>query len=281
LHYLLGCDDRFACPNFYQVFFPHTFLSTERRFSGLTAFLTPELRAYDNVPLTLNVPCEDEFAMCASGLQTPYLSGVFPRRAAHYDRFLTFRGVPLQVVDEWKASLQRFLKKLVLRYGKPLILKSPTHTCRIRLLLELFPDAKFVHIHRDPYTVFQSLVHTFTTGLPFGRLQQTDEVDWGERIIRQYREMHDAFFEERALIAAGRFHEIRFAELEKDPVGETRKLYEALGLPEFSHLEPALRAYVQSLSGYQKNVFQEPAADIRRRIASEWRRSFEEWGYPT
>src|SRR5258706_4934382 len=29
LHYLLALDDRFACPNLYQVFYPHTFLSTE------------------------------------------------------------------------------------------------------------------------------------------------------------------------------------------------------------------------------------------------------------
>src|SRR5687767_12923662 len=51
LHYLLGLDDRFACPNLYQVHYPHTFLSTERRFSGVTAFLLPKHRPYDNVRL--------------------------------------------------------------------------------------------------------------------------------------------------------------------------------------------------------------------------------------
>ena len=64
----------------------------------------------------------------------------------------------------------------------------------------MFPDARFVHIHRDPYAVFQSFVHTHATGLPFGRLQDTSIVDWTERIIRQYKELHDAFFEERGLI---------------------------------------------------------------------------------
>jgi omega-hydroxy-beta-dihydromenaquinone-9 sulfotransferase len=280
LHYLLGRDDRFACPNFYQVFYPHTFLSTERGFSGLTAFLLPEHRAYDNVRLDLTVPCEDEFAICVSGFLTPYLTGVFPRRAAHYDRFLTFRNAPPQAVEEWKSSLRLFLKKLMLRYGKPLILKSPPHTGRIKLLLDMFPDARFVHIHRDPYTVFQSFVHTYTAGLPFGRLQRTKEVDWTERVIRQYRELYDAFFEERGLIAAGHFHELGFKELEKDPVGEMRKLYEALDLPEFAKVEPALRTYVDSLSGYRKNVFPDLAPVVRRRIAGEWRRCFEEWGYP-
>jgi hypothetical protein len=47
------------------------------------------------------------------------------------------------------------------------------------------------------------MVHTYATGLPFGRLQRTHEVDWTERVIRQYKELYDAFFEERGLIPDG------------------------------------------------------------------------------
>jgi hypothetical protein len=269
LHYLLGLDDRFACPNFYQVIFPHTFLSTERWFSGLSAFLLPDRRAYDNVRLDLTVPCEDEFAMCVCGFMSLYLTGVFPRRAAEYDQFLTVRNAPPQAIEAWKLSLRLFLQKLTLKHRKPLILKSPPHTCRIKLLLEMFPDAKFVHIHRNPYAVFQSMVHTYATGLPFGRLQHTNEVDWSERVIRQYKELYAAFFEERSRIAADRFHELAFEELEQDPVSELRRLYEALSLPAFAGVEPALRKYLDSLSGYRKNQFPELVPDVRRRIASE------------
>ena len=197
LHYLLGLDDRFAFPNFYQVIYPHTFLTTEQRFSGLTAFFLPEHRAYDNVRLDLKVPCEDEFAMCVSGFITHYLTGVFPRRAEHYERFLTLQNASPQEIEQWMSSLHMLVKKLTLKYDKPLILKSPAHTGRIKFLLDMFPDARFVHIHRDPYTVFQSLVHTYATGLPFGRLQDTRCVDWTERVIRQYKEIYDVFFAER------------------------------------------------------------------------------------
>jgi hypothetical protein len=127
-----GLRQPFACPTFYQVLFPHIFLSTERSFSGLTTFLTPELRAYDNVRQDLTVPCEDEFVMCASGFLTPYLTGVFPRRAAYYDQFLTFRHAPRHLVDKWKASFHSFLQKVMLRCDRPLILKSPTHTMSCR-----------------------------------------------------------------------------------------------------------------------------------------------------
>jgi hypothetical protein len=279
LHYLLGLDDRFACPQFYQVHYPHTFLTTERSLSSLVGWLMPRRRPYDNVRLDLEVPDEDEFAMCVSGFRTPNLAGVFPRRAEHYDRYLTFRDAPPQDVECWKSSLRTFFQKLTLRDGKPLVVKSPPHTGRIKLLLEMFPDARFVHIHRDPYAVFQSFVHVYAKALPFGRLQDTSGVDWTGRLIRQYKEIHDAFFEEHALIPAGRFHEMSYADLEQDPVGEMRKLYASLALPEFEVVEPALRTYLDSQAGYQKNVFPELAPDVRRHVATEWGRCFDEWGY--
>jgi hypothetical protein len=281
LHYLLGVDDRFAFPNFYQVMYPHTFLTTEGTLSGLPGLLLPERRPYDDVRLDLTVPCEEEFAMCVSGFCTPYLTGVFPRRAEHYERFLTFRHASQAEVERWKAAMLLFFKKLTLKHGKPLIVKSPAHTGRIKLLLEMFPGAKFVHIHRDPFTVFQSFVHTHETGLPYGRLQRTDRFDWVGRVIRQYKELYEAFFEQRALIPPGHFHELRFEDLERDPVGEVRKLYEALRLPDFGHVEPALRQYADSQKGYRKNVFPELPPDLRRGVATEWRRCFDEWGYLT
>jgi hypothetical protein len=58
-----------------------------------------------------------------------------------------------------------------------------------------------------------------------------------------------------------------------------RKLYASLSLPEFEHVEPTLRGYLASLSSYRKNVFPELAPAVRRRVAREWARCFEEWGY--
>ena len=59
-----------------------------------------------------------------------------------------------------------------------------------------------------------------------------------------------------------------------------RGTYEALALPDFGHVEAALRRYVESLSGYLKNTLPELPPDLRERIAGEWRRCFDEWGYP-
>jgi omega-hydroxy-beta-dihydromenaquinone-9 sulfotransferase len=159
-------------------------------------------------------------------------------------------------------------------------LKSPANTARIRLLLELFPDARFVHIHRNPYDVFQSIRHTYDKVTPWINLQRPEFDGLDERILRQNREAYDAFFEERFLIPKERFHELSFAALEADPVGQVRAIYDGLGLPDFGYVEPRLRRYVESLAGYRKNTFPELSAQERHRIAREWRRCFDEWGYP-
>ena len=166
-----------------------------------------------------------------------------------------------------------------MKYQRALLLKSPTHTARVRLLLELFPDARFVHIHRHPYDVFQSFQHYYDTATWYTYLQRPDRAAIDERILRRYTEMHDALRADLPLIPAGRFHEIRFDDLERDPVGQVATLYERLGLAGFAQCEPQLRAYVATLRGYERNRFPPLEPALRARVAREWRHSFEQWGY--
>jgi hypothetical protein len=281
LHYLLATDPRFASPNTYQVSYPHTFLTTEAVGARLGGILIPQKRPMDEVRMSFQAPNEDEFALCQMTLCSPYLGLTFPRRQSYYDQFLTLRGLSEAVKVRWKRALVHFLKKLTWRYDRPLVLKSPPHTCRIKLLLEMFPDARFVHIHRNPYTVFQSTRHWLGASGPWFHLQRPNHQGLEERILRVYREMYDVFFEERGLIPAGQFHEVGFEELEKDPIGQVRSIYEALELPDFGQVERALRGYLSSLAGYRKNRFSELCADWQERIARQWRQCFDEWGYST
>lgn len=277
LHSLFALDKRFAHPNVWRVFNPHTFLTTER-YSDIVKLALPKTRLIDSMDVGADVPFEDEYATCGT-LCSPILAGVFPQAAEHYDRYLTFRGVPEEEVARWQKSLMLFYKKMTWKLGRPLVLKSPPHTCRIRLLLEMFPDARFVHIHRDPYAVFRSTRGTIRTDKTLC-LQASHPPDPDARIIHRYRIMYDSFFEERHLIPEGRFHELSFEELEKDPIRVVRRIYERLDIPGFEEFEPSLKQYVGSISGYRKNEFPELPTGLREKIAHAWERSFEEWGYP-
>jgi hypothetical protein len=280
LHKLLALDGRFAFPNLYQVSLPHIFLSDETAATFLTRFQLPRTRPFDNVRQTWEMPNEDEIATATLSLRSPYLGGVFPQRIDDYDGYLTFRDVPMQETDEWRAGFLHFLKKLTWKYQRPLVLKSPPHSCRVRLLLDLFPESRFVHIHRNPYTVFQSTIHMIERTFRLTRLQRSAQVDFEARTLRVYREMYERFFEERSLIPDGHFHEVCFEEVERDPIGPMRNIYEALDLPAFAQVESGLQAYVSSTVGYKKNEFPKLSPDLRERIASEWQRYFDEWRYP-
>ncbi|HLJ11774.1 MAG TPA: sulfotransferase [Planctomycetaceae bacterium] len=280
LQNLLSVDDRFGYPRFAQVMIPDTFLLGEQIMSAASGVLLPANRmGVDGVAMHPEVPWEEEFALCVSTFLSPYMGWAFPGRAEHYDRYLTFRGVPAGDVERWKRSFVRLLQKLTLRFKRPMVLKSPPNTGRIKLLLDIFPDARFVHIHRDPYVVYQSTQHLHMRSWEYYSLQRPDLSAIHHRTIRQYVAMFDAFFEEKSLIPEGRFCEVAYRDLESDPMGQVRRVYQELSLPEFSTVEPALSAYVKSLSGYKKNNHVELSSDLRREIVNSWSRSFEKWQY--
>ncbi|HEV3298423.1 MAG TPA: sulfotransferase [Planctomycetaceae bacterium] len=278
LHNLFTIDPRVAYPNLFQVVFPLTFLSTEPIAGRFLSPLIPEKRLGDNVRQHLAMAAEDEFALCAATSLSPYMSSSFPRRQEFYDRYLTLRDVPDEEVARWKSALLLFLQKLTWKHQRPIVLKSPTHTCRIRLLLELFPDARFIHIHRNPYAVFVSNRGRHDTAVGYSRLQRSSTTD-DEMFIQRYREMYDVFFAERELIPPSQYHELAFEDLEKDPVGQLREIYARLGLPEFAAIENSLAGSTRAQAEYKKNQYVDIAPSLRSRIGSAWRRSFEEWGY--
>jgi hypothetical protein len=281
LHELLAVDRRFAYPNIYQTNYPHTFLLTEAVGSRLLEFFLPRRRPMDTMTWTMDSAAEDEFALCVLTRISPLLGWVYPNRHEYYDRHLTLDELSEEERERWRQALLLFVRKLTLKYRRPLVLKSPPHTARIRLLLELFPGAKFVHIHRDPFTVFLSSRHTFLSNAPFCALERPILDDLDEWILRQYRTMYDAYFAQREAIPPDHFHELAFHQLEADPVGEVERLYTSLAISNFHEVRPRLEAYVRSLAGYRKNAHPALTEHLRARIAEAWEPCFRAWGYRT
>jgi hypothetical protein len=279
LHNLMSLDPRFAAPTLFQVLNPHTFLGAERWAARLAGNLIARKRFQDEVAFGAGMPSEDEAAMGIMTGLSPYLGWCFPEDGIDYGRYLSFRRARQDEVERWRHALTTFLRKLTLRYGRTLVLKSPTHTARVRLLLGLFPDARFVHIRRNPYDVFRSTRHTIRVLQPFYQLRDGPMMDGDDRIIATYIEMFDAYFEERALIPPGRLHEVSFEELECEPLRVVESIYGSLGLSGFEDVRPRLDYYLATIAGYRKNRLNDLPWETRRRIACQWHRNFDEWGY--
>jgi omega-hydroxy-beta-dihydromenaquinone-9 sulfotransferase len=280
LHYLLDQDPGLCAPNTYQVCYPSSFLRSEESHGGKLAHLVPEKRPQDNMPMSMKTPNEDEIALAALGLPSPYLGWAFPDRSSHYLRFLSFQDATGEETEAWKSGFTAYLRRLSHGHSRRLVIKSPTHTARLKLLLELFPDARFIHIHRDPYTVFQSSLHLYRTWeRQFAFLQRPDMDAIEDYAIDIYREMYQRYFEDLHLVPEGNLHTLAFESLERDPMAAMEEVYGTLGLPGF----PAERfgRYLAGVSEYRKNEHRPLEARQKERIAREWGFAFEKLGYPT
>jgi len=278
---LLSVDQRFGYPNYVQTNNPYTFLTIENIYSKIVDKVKYINRGIDNVAMGSKVPEEDEYALLALTCKSPLLRIPFHSRASFYSRFYTFRQASASEVASWKKGLLFFVKKLTYRYsGRPIILKSPAHTGRIRMILDIFPDAKFVFIHRDPFEIFLSfkmMLQKLNT--MFGLTTDPDQIVT-DQTVATYKELFDAFFEEKDLIPKQNYHEVSYKNLVKNPLGEMRGIYEKLRFPEFADFEPSLKSYLSSISDYRNNDLRELPPGIEDRLANEWQRYFTEWGYP-
>ncbi|MCA9268656.1 MAG: sulfotransferase, partial [Planctomycetales bacterium] len=154
LHELLMRDQRFATPTSYQCFQPHHFLISQAVITRLFWWIVPGKRPQDNVALDWNSPQEDEFALCALGLPTPYRRMAFPDNGPVDLDYLDMAGLSPDELARWKQGLDWFVKLLTYHTGRQVLLKSPPHTGRVATLAAMFPGAKFIHITRDPYALY-------------------------------------------------------------------------------------------------------------------------------
>lgn len=218
-------------------------------------------------------------ALAILSLRSNMLSWTFPRNAARYDQFLDFHDVPDSDRQLWKQHLDRFVRKVTLRNGKQPLLKSPNHTARIRLLLELYPNAKFIHLRRNPYDVYRSLVHMASQVIPVWGLQTYPAETISDMAIEMYRRLYAAYFEQVPLIPAGQFHEVAYEDLIRTPLPVLEETYHALNLEGFELRRSAFEAYTMAKSTYQRNRHKDIPAEVCEQLDLQWRQSFDAWGY--
>lgn len=279
LHNLVTLDPAATYCNLYHVLFPGSFLLTEKVATRLTARLLPATRPMDSMPLTWSHPQEDETALLMQTLCSPYLMLAFQRDSSVYDRFFSFDEASPAEREKFKQALLTFMKKLTVRERKRLVLKSPAHTFRIPMILELFPNAKFAFIYRNPYKVFTSTMHLRRTMFEDNGFAAPDYSSLEDMTLNVYRNLFDTYERDRHLIPEGNLHEIRFEDLEQDPIREIQSLYSGLSLPGFDELEPKLSERLAEHRAHKKNQYQMEAA-LLDRINTAWQPAFERFGYP-
>jgi hypothetical protein len=276
LHELLSLDERYTSPSTYQCFVPHHFLLSQWWLSRM--IWIPSRRPMDNVKLGWKQPQEDEFAICIMGAPSPYSGLAFPNHPPEYSEYLNMAQVPAEDLRQWKETFLRFMRLVSCREPKPLLLKSPTHTGRIRVLLELFPEAKFVHIVRDPFAVIPSTFRLWQSLQLVQGLQRPKFQHLVDYVFEAFDQMYQGFESAQQQVGPQQMCTVRYERLVRDPVTEVASVYDQLQLGDFASVRPKLNQYACAAKEYQTNRHPLPPR-LRDEIARRCAGFIERYGY--
>lgn len=249
-------------------------------FNPLLERALPEHRYIDNIPVNPDSPQEDEIAIANMSELSFYHAIYFPRAfAENLQRGLFLDGCSTADIRGWRQQFRYFLRKLYLHQGeRPLLIKNPVYTGRAAMLREMYPTAKFIHIHRNPYDVFVSMRNFYSKLLKEFALQSYDHVDIDEAIFSVYDRMMQAYEADTADMSGEELVELRYDELDAAPIAAVEKVYSQLGFGGFEPAKERFERYLASVSSFKKNEFSysdEAAAKVEHRLAP-W---LEKWGY--
>lgn len=279
LHELMVKDERLSSPSTYQCFSPHHFLVSEWFFRRFCGWLLPGKRPIDNMATGWDRPQEDEFALLTLGLPSPYRRMAFPNQEPVDSDYLDFDSVSPEAIQQWLDALRQFLLGVSVSTQRPLIIKSPTHTGRVGWLAKEFPDAKFIHISRDPRSIFPSTCRLWQGLDEVQALQQPNHQGIEDYVIHCLKRMYRAFHEQRKTIDPSRIIDVRYEDLTAAPVKTLEGIYGDLRLGDFDSVRPLIEAWVENEHrSYQTNQHRLPP-EQENRIRDAWSEYFETYQY--
>lgn len=280
MHELMAMDQRLAFPNNFDAFLPNHFLISRPVLYPIVKMLMPSKRPMDNMKMGVELPQEDDFALCVYGAPTPYRRIAFPNRPSRDHLDLDLSSASPQTQQHVRRSMEHFLKMLTSQYKSQLVLKSPPHTGRLKQLAEWFPGAKFIHMSRHPYRLVPSTMRLWKLlDLIQGfQLPKYDDVWLKNYIVECKNLMYSAYLEQRSEIPSNQLVEVKFESLIEDPVGEMKRIYSQLEIDQFDQVEPQVQSYFEQRKNHKTNPFSLDSA-LRSDIDSSWSQYMEVFDY--
>jgi hypothetical protein len=233
------------------------------------------------IRLSFRYPGEEDAAMTTAlnprGAQWGYF---FPEMMLeHFHKYVLFEELPAAEQQAWQADFLFLLKKISLaNQSKRLVLKSPPNTARVKLLLSLFPNARFIFIHRNPYEVYASNKRFWTVTNRIYALGDTRTVDPRNIILETYAKTMQRYLQDKVLIPSGQLIEIAYEDLIQQPLATGRKIYDELQLPDFGPVEGQLQRYLAGQRSYVRLQHELPSAE-RELVSRQWEPFIRYWGY--
>lgn len=271
LHQLMNLDPNLAAPTVFQVSIPDSFLVSKKYYQPIMTAMISSVRPMDNVKLGIDEPQEDEYALYKLTLDSPLNELIFPKTEKYFlKRFDNFDPSDKEL---WQMEIRNFCRKVTFGSKKRIVMKNPFHSMRIPLLRETFPKARFVHIHRHPYSVVPSTINMWNIVGQQNILKGRWIKPTIEDVAIVLDKMLDKIRTDLAVLPTETYCEVNYDSLDTDPVNELKKIYKAIGLEYSAQFELNVRNFLHNLGDYKKNVYQLSDDDkdiIRTKLAAHF-----------
>jgi len=259
---------------------PWDLFGIARVFNPLLEKALPKHRYIDKIPVHPDSPQEDEIAIANMSPLSFYQGIYFPSDFSQYlDRGLFFDGCSQKEIESWEERFIYLMRKLYVHQGrKPLLIKNPVYTGRLAQLRILFPTAKFIHIHRNPYDVFRSMQNFYEKLLKQFALQNYDHVNIDEAILSIYPRMMKQLEIDSADLGDDQFFEVSYDQLDNAPIETLKDIYEKLSLSGFDQAQSDFETYLTSVKSFEKNKF-EYSKESAKLVETRWDYFLKKWDY--
>ncbi len=281
LHNLLLCDKRFASVSLLHCSIPHLHLTLGNTIGRFVQRRLGKTRPMDAVPLGIHEPMSEDFGLVGRSDQTHYGSYFFPQHAeAEFRRTVLFDGPNAnKAIANWERDYTQLLQNVTYESGgKRLCLKNPPNTGRVRHVLKLFPDAKFIFVRRNPYLVHASTCRLMERFLDQFALQRWDREHIENFVSLRYEQLMQKWFADRDAIPDQNLIELSHEEITASPIGVIESIYSKLNLPGFDDIQPALQQRVRGDADYRNNKYRFDDAYLAR-IEPHIARTAKLWNY--
>jgi hypothetical protein len=248
LHNLLCLMPGAAYITTYQTVFPNLLLSHSWWFKPIIGLFWPTHRPFDDVKMGMDLPQEEEIALANLQEISFYNFLYFPKDFERfYDKELYMKDINEVIVSRWKKQYVKMIRKAFLNTkGDRFISKSPSNMARIERILEVFPDARFVFIYRDPYKTVESFYRFFHEVLPAVQVQQTHDELSRDRVAKIYADMMKSYFRDRHKIPVNNLFEIKFEDFKKDIPGSLERMFSQFDIPGFTEIQGDIVNYLEN-----------------------------------
>ena len=280
LHNLLTRSPQFAYISPLATGLPWDFLTLGKLLRPILEQALPKDRFIDRVAVTPDSPQEDEIALASMQMLSYYHGIYFPKHfAEHFNAGIFFEDCDRLEIERWQQTTKYLYKKLQIQNpGKQLLTKNPVYTARVQQLHSMWPNAKFIHIYRNPYVVYQSTLNFYHKLLPELALQPFAHVSIQDIVLQSYPKMMSAVLKDTEKLPKENFIALQFETFEADPIGQLHSVYTQLELAGWEAAKPLFQDYLDAQKNYQKNQYSFPQDSIQQ-VEAHWQPFISRWGY--